>query len=160
MVRKLEVRCLHFNLRHVARRAILIRHRTTIPVTGFRVLISEGVTLQTTLVVISRFFAQRLVRIVTRGAAYIPIVRITFAAKNTIRLKANVVDPQTLQRRKLFGSAMTRRAKLLRQLVATQEFGIEDRLRRRFTGFDSRDVLSAWTMTRLAAHAVRELFET
>src|SRR3569832_862396 len=108
MVRKLEVRRLHFNLRHVARSAIFIRHRTTFLVAGLRALvsdlISEGVTLQTSLIVVSRVFTQRLMRIVTRDAAYVSIVRITLAVKDTIRLKANVVDPHTLQQRQLFGA--------------------------------------------------------
>src|SRR5215470_972357 len=116
-------------------------------------------TFQTSLVVISRIFAQRLVRVVTRDTAYVPIVRITLAVKNTVRLKAHVVDFHALQQRKLFRAPMTRRAKLLRQLIATQQPGIVNRLRRRFACFDGRDVLPAWSMTRLTTHAMRKLFK-
>src|SRR5689334_24993452 len=112
-------------------------------------------TLQTPLVVVSSIFSERLVRIVTSRAAYIPIVRITLAVKDTVRLKTHVVDFHALQQRKLFRATMARRAKLLRQFIATQQPGIVDRLRRCFACFDSRDVLSAWTMTSFATHAVR-----
>src|SRR6185369_15275767 len=117
-------------------------------------------TPQTSLVVVSRVFTERLVRVVTRNTAYLSIVRITLAVENTIRLKTNVVDLHTLQQRELFSAAMTRRTKLLRQFITTHQPGIEDRLRWCFACFDGRDVLSAWSMTGLATHAVRELFET
>ena len=97
MIRKLKVRRLHFNLRHVTRRAVFVSHRTTLAIPRFRVLVSQRVTLQTSLIVISRVFAKRLVRVVTGDTAYVPIVRITLAVKNTIRLKTNVVDLHTLQ---------------------------------------------------------------
>src|ERR1051326_3873228 len=126
MIRKLEVRRLHFNLRHVTRRAIFIRHRTTLPIAGFRILVSQRVALQTSLIVISRVLAKWLVRVVTCRATYLSIVRITLAVKNAVWLKANVVDLHALQQRELFGAAMTRGAKLLRQLVATHQPRIED----------------------------------
>src|ERR1044072_9257038 len=93
----------YFNLRHVTRGAILVSDRTTLAIAaGFRSLIPQRVTLQTSLVVVSRVFAERLVRIVTCRAAYVSIVRITLALKNTIRLETNVVDVQTLQGTRLF----------------------------------------------------------
>src|ERR1051325_2336546 len=160
MIRKLEMRRRHFNLRHVTRRAIFIGHRTTLPITRLRILISKRVTLETALIVVRRLFTQRLVRIMTCGAGYPSIIRITLAAKNPVWLKANVIDLQRLQARELLGPTMTRRAKLLRQLVATHQTRIEDRCGRCLAGFDGCDVLSAWSMTRLAAHAVREIFQT
>jgi hypothetical protein len=81
-------------------------------------------TLQTPPIVISRVFSEGLVRIVTGRAAYVPIVRITLAVKNTVRLKTHVVDFHALQQRKLFSPTMTPSAKLLRQLIATQQSGI------------------------------------
>jgi hypothetical protein len=117
-------------------------------------------TFETSLVVISCVFAKRLVRVVTRRAAYVPVVRVTFAVKNAIRLEANVVDFHALQQRKLFRASMTRSAKLLRQFVATHQAGIEDRLCRCVTCFNGRDVLPAWSMTSFTAHAVCELFQT
>ena len=96
MIRELEMRRWYFSLWHVTRRAVFVCNRTTLFNTGFRSLISEGMTLQTSLVVISRIFPERLMRVVTRNAAYISIVRVTLALKNTIRLETNVVDVQTL----------------------------------------------------------------
>jgi len=96
MIRELEMRRWYFSLWHVTRRAVFVCNRTTLFNTGFRSLISEGMTLQTSLVVISRIFPERLMRVVTRNAAYLSIVRVTLALKNTIRLETNVVDVQTL----------------------------------------------------------------
>src|SRR6185369_7663523 len=124
------------------------------------ILISQRMTLQTSLIVVSRVFAKRFVRVVTRRTAYVSIVRITLAVKNTIRLEANIVDLHALQQRELFGATMTCSAELLRQLVATHQPGIEDRLRRRIACFDRRDVFSAWSMTSLTTHSVREFLET
>src|ERR1041385_198583 len=115
---------------------------------------------QTALIIISSVFSERFVRIVARRAAYPAIIRITLAVKNTVRLKTHIVDFHALQQRKLFRTTMTRRAKLLRQLIATQQSGIVNRLRRRFACFDGRDVLSAWTMTRFTAHPMRKLIQT
>src|ERR1044071_7516443 len=117
-------------------------------------------TLQTALIVISSVFSERLVRIVTRRAAYPAIIRITLAVKNTVRLKTHVVDFHALQQRKLFRATMTRCAKLLRQLIATQQPGIVDRLRRCFACFDGRDVLSAWSMTCFTSHSMSKLVQT
>src|SRR5215213_3801263 len=116
-------------------------------------------TFETALVVVSGVFAKRLVRVMTRRAAYLAIVRVTLAVKNTIGLEANVVELHALQQRKLFRASMTCGAELLRQLVAAHQPGIEDRLRRRVPSLNGRDVLSAWSMTSLAAHAVCELFQ-
>src|SRR6185437_13597624 len=116
-------------------------------------------TFQTALVVISSILPERLMRIVTRRAAYPAIIRITLAVKNTIRLETHVVDFHALQQRKLFRAAMARRAKLLRQLIATQQAGIVDRLRGRVAGFDGGDVLSAWTMTRFASDSMCKLIQ-
>src|SRR5689334_1849345 len=117
-------------------------------------------TLQTSLVVISCVFPERLVRIVTRRTAYPAIVRVTLAVKNPVRLKTHVVDLHALQQRKLFRTTMTRSAKLLRQLIATQQAGIVNRLRGCVASFDGRDVLSAWTMTRFATHPMCKLVQT
>src|ERR1044071_9541945 len=111
-------------------------------------------TLQTALIVISSVFSERLVRIVTRRAAYPAIIRITLAVKNTVRLKTHVVDFHALQQRKLFRATMTRCAKLLRQLIATQLLGLVNRLRWGVACFDRREVLSTWTMTCFASHTV------
>ena len=116
-------------------------------------------TLQTSLIVISSVFAERLMRVVTRDTAYVSIVRITLAVKNPVRLKAHVVDLHTVQQRELFGATMTCGAKVLRQFIATKQSGIVNRLCRRVACFDSRDVLSAWTMTSFATYAVRKLVE-
>ena len=98
MIRELEMRRWYFSLWHVTRRAVFVCDRTTFFNAGFRSLVSERMTLQTSLVVISRIFPERLMRVVTRNAAYISIVRITLALENSIRLETNVVDVQTLQR--------------------------------------------------------------
>jgi hypothetical protein len=49
-----------------------------------------------------------------RRAAYLSIVRITFAVKNAVRLKTYVVDLQTLQQREFFSATMTAGAEVLR----------------------------------------------
>src|SRR5215813_12667827 len=116
-------------------------------------------TLQTSLIVISGVFPERLVRIVTGRAANPAIVRITLAVKNTVWLKTHVVDFHALQQRKLFRTAMTRRAKLLRQLIATHQSRVIDRLRGRVACFDGRDVLSAWTMKSFTPHTMCKLIE-
>ena len=117
-------------------------------------------TRQTLLVVISRIiFSERFVRIVTGDTTYLALVRITLAVKNAIRLKTNVVDAHALQQRELIAATMTRSAKLLRQLVATQPPGIEDRRPARLSIFDRRNVPAAWSMTTFAAHAMREIFK-
>src|SRR5215212_3646710 len=116
-------------------------------------------TFQTPLVVVSSVFAERLVRVMTGRAAYLPIVRITLAVKNTVGLKTHVVDVHALQQRKLLCAAMTRSTELLGQFIATQQTGIVDRLCRCFACFDGRDVLSAGTMTSFAAHTVRKLIQ-
>ena len=64
--------------------------------------------------------AERLVRVVARDTAYVPIIRITFAVEDSIRLKAHVVDFHALQQRELLRAAMTRGAELLRQFIAAQ----------------------------------------
>src|ERR1044072_1887572 len=112
-------------------------------------------TLQTSLIVISCVLTERLLRIVTRDAADISIVRITLALKNPVRLKTNVVDFQTLQQRKLFRAAMTRCTKMLRQLIATEQTGIVNRLRRRIAFLHRRDMSPTWSMTSFASHSVR-----
>jgi hypothetical protein len=117
-------------------------------------------TLQTSLVVISRLFSDLLVRVVTRNAAYISIIRITLAVEDTVRLKTNVVDFHTLQQRKLIGATMTGTAKVLCKLIAAEQSGIVDRLGRRIACFRRRDVPSSWSMTAFAAHAVRKIVET
>ena len=66
-------------------------------------------------------------RIVTRDTTYLALVRVTLTVENSIRLKSNVVDLHALQQRELIAATMTRGAKLLRQLVATQPPGIENR---------------------------------
>ena len=80
--------------------------------------------------------------------------------EDAIRLEADVVDLEALQQREFVAAAMTRRAELLRQLVAAQPAGIEDQPRARFTFFNRCDVLAAWSMTTLATHTVDEFVET
>jgi hypothetical protein len=92
----------------------------------------------------------------TRRAANPSIVRITLAVKNAVRLKTYVVDFQTLQQRELFSATMTSGAEVLRQLIATQEFGIVNRLLGRLAFFDGGNVRAPGTVARFAAHAVRE----
>src|ERR1044072_6014184 len=98
-------------------------------------------------------------RIVTGDTTYLALVRVTLAVENPVRLKANVVDLHALQQRELIGATMARGAELLRQLVAAQPARIENRRPARFPVFDRRNVTAAWSMTTLAAHAVRKLFE-
>ena len=108
MISELEMRRRYLDLRHVTRRAIPVGNRTTLTITArLRSLIFKRMTLQTSLIVISRIFSERLVRVVTCRAPYVSIVRITLALKNTIRLKANVVDFHALQQGKLVDAAMT-----------------------------------------------------
>ena len=117
-------------------------------------------TRQTLLVVISGILSERFMRIMTRDTTYLAFVRVTLAVEDAIRLKTNVVDLHALQQRKLIAAPMTRGAKLLRQFVAAQPPGIEDRRPARLPIFDRRDVPAAWSMTTLAAHAMRELFQS
>src|SRR5215213_5804404 len=160
VIRKLEVRGLDLDLRHVTRGALFVSDRTALAVAGFCSLVSQRVTLQTSFIVVTCVLAERLMRIVTSRTAYVPIIRITLAVKDTIRLKTHVVDFHALQQRELLSATMTRCAKLLRQFIATQQSRIVDRLRRSFACFDRRDVLSAGTMTSLTPNSVCKLIET
>ena len=116
-------------------------------------------TLQTSLVVVSRVFTKRLVRVVTRNTAYISIVRITLAVENTIRLKTNVVELHTVQQREFFSATVTRGAEVLRQFIAIEQSGIVDRLGGRVACLDCRDVSSARTMTGFTTDAVCQFVE-
>ena len=157
MIRELEVRRRYLSLRHVTRRAVFVSDRTTLAIAiHLRGFVPERVTLETPLVVIRRIFSQWLVRVMTRRAAYLSIVRITLAVEDAVRLKTNVVEFQTLQQREFFSATMTSGAEVLRQLVATQKFGIVNRLLGRFAVFHRGNVLAPGTVARFAAHAVRE----
>jgi hypothetical protein len=159
MIRELEMRRLYINLWHVTRRAVFIGYRTTLTIAGFRSLTSECVTLQTSLVVISRVFSEWLMRVVTRNAAYFSIVRITLAVENTIRLKTNIVDLHTLQQREFLSATVACSAKVLRQFIAPEQSGIVDGLCRCIARFDRCDVRSTWSMTSFAAYTVRKFIE-
>src|SRR5688500_15260355 len=98
-------------------------------------------------------------RIVTGDTTYLALIRVTLAVKNPVRLETNVVDLHALQQRELIAAAMTRGAKLLPQLIAAQTARIENRRPPRLPVFDCRDVSSAWSMTTLAAHAMRKIFQ-
>ena len=98
--------------------------------------------------------------IVTSDTTYLALVRVTLAVKYPVRLKSNVVDLHALQQRELIGATMTRGAELLRQLITTQPPRIENRRPAGFPFLDRRNVPAAWSMTTLAAHAMRELFES
>src|SRR5688500_8456300 len=121
MISKFKVRRRNINLGHVARRAIFLRHRTTGPIACFRRLTLQCMTLQTSLIVISGIFPERLVWVMTCLTAYVAFIRITLAVKDMIVLKTDVVGPQALQQRELFGTTMTRSTELLRQLITTQQ---------------------------------------
>src|SRR5947208_1628042 len=51
---------------------------------------------------------ERLVRVVASRATDSPVVRVTLAVKDAVRLKAHVVDLHALQHIELFRAAMTR----------------------------------------------------
>ena len=129
MIRKLKVRRIHLDFRHVTGRAVFIGNGTTRRRPLFHRFASQRVTCKTLVVVISDIFFQRLVRIVTGGTSDVAIVRITLTEKDAIWLKANVVDLHAFQQGELSIAAVTRGAELLRQLVATQPARIEDQCR-------------------------------
>ena len=79
--------------------------------------------------------------------------------KDSVRLKANVVDLHALEQSEFIVSAMTRAAKILRQLVAAQSARVENELRAGFTRLSHRGMLSSGTVTRLTADSQRSFLK-
>ncbi len=77
-------------------------------------------------VIISSILFDRLVRVVTGGATYSAIIRVALAVKYAVRLEPDVVDLHALEQAELIVAPVAGGAKILRQLVAAEPFGIED----------------------------------
>ena len=79
--------------------------------------------------------------------------------KNTIRLKAHVVDVHGLQGRELIIATMTSSAELLRLFITAKTTRIEDRFVTRFASLNCSYVRRAWSMTTLTANTMRQFVE-
>ena len=110
-------------------------------------------------VVVSHVLFERLVRIMTSGAAYTAIARVALAEKHSIRLETNVVELHILERRELRRAAMARSAKLLRQLIAVQPPGVENDHCAAFASLNFGHVLAAWSMTSFTANSMHQRIE-
>src|SRR5262245_543824 len=169
MIGEFEMRSGQINLRHVTRSAVLrfdfaARRRAFLVRLRRRRRLARSaswlVTGQAFRVVISLVMRRRLMRVVTCHAAYPVIIRVTFAAEDAIRLKADTVHADPLWRHDyLFGAAMTGAAEVLAQLIAAEPSRIEDLVLIRLAGFACRHVLGAGAVTRLASDSRRQLLE-
>jgi hypothetical protein len=135
MVSKLEVRRRRSKLWHVTGNTIFSRdfagNRQTLCLPfSFHLgrLLFSRVAGEALLIVKSYVLPQWLVGIVAARAGYAPIIRVTLAVEDAVRLKANIVNLHAAQQTELIATAMTGGAKLLSQFIAAETSRVEDQL--------------------------------
>jgi hypothetical protein len=69
---------------------------------------------------------QWLMRVVAGRAGYPAIIRVAFAVKDAIRLKADIVNLHAAQQTELIATAMTSGAKFLTQFITAETGRVED----------------------------------
>src|SRR6476469_2037840 len=98
-------------------------------------------------------------RVVTSRASDISIIRITLTVKDTIRLKAHVIDFHCMQHRELIVAPVTSRTKRLILFFSTEPSRTEYRFVPRFTGLHRRNMGGTRPMTTLATNAMGQLLQ-
>src|SRR5215471_2071971 len=167
MVSKLEVRCRGPELWHVAGNTILrgdfAGHSQTL---GSRFSFHSGrlvfarMTGEALLIVRSRVLAERLVRIVTGGAGYAAIIRVTLAVKDAVGLKADIVNLHAAQQTELIAAAMAGGAKFLSQFITAEVGRVEDYAPSGLTLPDCVDMCRSRTVAAFTMDAGSHLLKT
>ena len=110
MIREFVMRARHLEFRHVTRDAVFFGHFT-----HFGTRLSSSVTCPAARIITCIAAVQLDMRIVTSGASDALIIRVvTFAAREPVRLEANIRDPEHTRACDFFPGTMTLSAEIRR----------------------------------------------